>query len=68
MSAKLPAVADVARVLPARDNTRVSLLRIAWIVTVLICLVTAVLLVLSGYKGYAGVFVAVGLAAAINVR
>ncbi|MGI8559207.1 MAG: hypothetical protein ACR2ND_13055 [Solirubrobacteraceae bacterium] len=41
--------------------------RVAWIVTVLVCLVTAALLLLSGYRGYAGVFVAVGVAAAINI-
>ena len=42
--------------------------RIAWLITVGICLVAAVILLLSGYDGYAGVAVAVGLAAAINVR
>jgi hypothetical protein len=41
--------------------------RIAWIVTVLTCLVTAVLLLVSGYQGYAAVAVAVGLSAAINL-
>jgi len=42
--------------------------RIAWIVTVGICLVTALILVLSGYTGYAGVTFAVAIAAAINLR
>lgn len=41
--------------------------RIAWLVTVLACLVAAVILLLSGYLGYAGVAVAVGIAAAINL-
>jgi hypothetical protein len=41
--------------------------RAGWLLTVLACLITAVLLVLSGYRGYAGVFVAVGVAAAINL-
>jgi len=34
--------------------------RIAWLVTVLVALVTALLLGLSGYIGYAGLGVAVG--------
>ncbi len=42
--------------------------RIAWTTVVVVCLVAALLLLLSGYKGYAGVAVAVGLAAAINLR
>lgn len=42
--------------------------RIAWLVTVLICLITAVILLVSGYFGYAGVLFAVGLSAAINLR
>ena len=41
--------------------------RIAWIVTVLVCLVTAAILVLEGYYGYAGVTVAVGISALINL-
>ena len=42
--------------------------RIAWLVTVAACLVTAILLLLSDYKGYAAVAVAVGISAAINLR
>ena len=42
--------------------------RIAWLVTVFICLITAVILLVSGYFGYAGVLFAVGLSAAINLR
>jgi hypothetical protein len=41
--------------------------RIAWLVTVGVCLVTALLLLLEGYQGYAGVSVAVGAAAAVNL-
>ena len=41
--------------------------RLAWLVTVLVCLVAAVILLLSGYVGYAGVAVAVGVAAPINL-
>ena len=42
--------------------------RIAWIVTVGLCLVTALILVLPGYTGYAGGTLAVALAAASNLR
>jgi uncharacterized membrane protein len=41
--------------------------RVAWLITVAACLVAALLLLLSGYLGYAGVLLAVGLAAAINL-
>jgi hypothetical protein len=46
----------------------VPLPRIAWLVTVAICVVASAILLLSGYVGYAGVVLAVALAAAINVR
>ena len=45
-----------------------ELSRIAWLTTVGICLIAAVLLLLSDYFGYAGVLTAVGLSAAINLR
>jgi len=41
--------------------------RIAWGVTVGICLVTSLILLLSGYDGYAGVTLAVAIAAGINL-
>jgi hypothetical protein len=41
--------------------------RAAWLVTVGICVLTAFILLLSGYDGYAGVTLAVGFAAAINL-
>lgn len=41
--------------------------RVAWIVTVLIALLTAALLLLAGYVGYAGLSLAVGASAAINL-
>lgn len=41
--------------------------RIAWLVTVAICLVTALILFLSGYSGYGAVAIAIGLAAALNL-
>ncbi len=51
-----------------REDGGVELNRVAWIVTVVICVVAAVLLLLSGYQGYAAVLVAIGLSAAINLR
>ena len=44
-----------------------QLARISWLVTVGICLITCVILLLSGYDGYAGVTLAVAIAAAINL-
>ncbi|HEY5194472.1 MAG TPA: hypothetical protein VIJ39_11465 [Solirubrobacteraceae bacterium] len=44
-----------------------DLSRVSWIVTVFIALLTAVLLLLSGYTGYAALSVAVGISAAINL-
>jgi hypothetical protein len=45
----------------------VTFSRIAWLATVLACLLTGVALLVSGYHGYAAVFVAVGACAAINL-
>jgi hypothetical protein len=42
--------------------------RIAWLVTVLAAVLTGVLLLISGYQGYAALAGAVGLSAAINIR
>jgi hypothetical protein len=51
------------------ENSRlVPLSRIAWLVTVVLCAVAALILLLSDYYGYAGVVLAVALAAAINLR
>jgi hypothetical protein len=41
--------------------------KIAWLTTVFLCLLAAVLLLVSGYVGYFGVALAVGLAAAVNL-
>ena len=41
--------------------------RIAWLTTVGICLVISLILLISGYLGYAGVLLAVGAAAAVNL-
>jgi hypothetical protein len=52
---------------PERQNKPVALARIAWLVTVLICLITVLILVIEGYLGYAGVTFAVAVAAALNL-
>jgi hypothetical protein len=44
-----------------------TLARFAWIATVLVALLTALLLLLSGYSGYAALGGAVAVAAAINL-
>ncbi|HEV2998461.1 MAG TPA: hypothetical protein VGX16_05095 [Solirubrobacteraceae bacterium] len=41
--------------------------RLAWFATVFVALLTALLLLLSGYVGYAGLSLAVGVSAAINL-
>lgn len=41
--------------------------RISWMVTVGVCLVAALLLLLSGYSGYAAILLAIGAAAAVNL-
>jgi hypothetical protein len=46
----------------------VDLGRLAWLVTVGVCLIAAAVLLLDGYLGYAGVLAAVGASAAINLR
>jgi hypothetical protein len=51
-----------------RQNSAVPLSRIAWIATVAICVVAAVLVLLNGYVGYFFVLLAVGAAASINLR
>ena len=47
--------------------TAMTINRIAWIVTVLVALLTALLLLISGYTGYAGLGLAVAGSAAINL-
>jgi hypothetical protein len=44
-----------------------TITRIAWLVTVAVALITALLLALSGYTGYAGLGLAVAASAAINL-
>ena len=45
-----------------------SLSRIAWLSVVAACLIAVLLLLLSGYLGYAAVVLAVAASAAINLR
>jgi hypothetical protein len=60
--------AEGRAVFVTRHNAQpMQLQRIAWIVTVGACLITSLLCFLSNYEGYAGVFLAVGASAAINV-
>jgi hypothetical protein len=50
-----------------REYRAVPLPKIAWLTTVFVCLVASLILLLSGYLGYAGVALAIALAAAINL-
>jgi hypothetical protein len=70
MAASQPraAAGGTAGVIGAWDHTPVRVSRIPWLVTVLICVVAALLLLISGYQGYAAVVLAVGASAAINLR
>jgi hypothetical protein len=52
---------------PLRKNGDMPLDRIAWIAPVVVCVVTCVLLLFSGYLGYAGVLLAIAGSAAINL-
>ena len=49
------------------NNSLMSIARIAWMTTVFVALLTALLLLISGYTGYAGLGLAVAIAAAINL-
>ena len=72
----MPMITEVDRAEPAEaeptgseadQNTAVDLGRIAWLGTVLVCLIVVLILVLQGYFGYAAVTFAVAVAAAINL-
>jgi hypothetical protein len=52
---------------PDGDHLAAGLGRIAWMITVLACLIGAAVLGVRGDYGYAGVTLAVALAAAINL-
>ena len=49
------------------ENTVVDLGRMAWLGSVLACLIAVFVLVLQGYYGYAAVTFAVAIAAGINL-
>ncbi len=51
----------------ADQNSAVDLGRLAWLGTVLACLIAVLILVLQGYYGYAAVTFAVAVAAGINL-
>ncbi len=53
---------------PADENKPVDLGRIAWLGTVLVCVITVAILLWKGYYGYALVTLAVAASAAINLR
>ena len=44
-----------------------DLARIAWLVTVVACVIAVLVLVLEGYVGYAAVTLAVGISAGLNL-
>jgi hypothetical protein len=46
----------------------VTLGQISWAATVAICVIAAVLVLISGYVGYFAVLLAIAAAAAINLR
>jgi hypothetical protein len=50
-----------------RQNCAMGVTRIAWLATVVAALITALLLLLAGYNGYAGLGLAVAISAAINL-
>ncbi|HEY1516307.1 MAG TPA: hypothetical protein VGF91_07800 [Solirubrobacteraceae bacterium] len=49
------------------QNTVVDLGRLAWLGTVVVCLIVVLILALEGYYGYAAVTFAVAFAAGINL-
>jgi hypothetical protein len=47
---------------------RVDYARLGWLAVVVVCAITVLVLAVQGYSGYAGVTLAVALAAGINLR
>jgi hypothetical protein len=58
---------EQVRARQGRIRREMDLSRISWIATVLVAVLIAVLLLLSGYTGYAALSIAVAGAAAINL-
>lgn len=54
-------------VIAAWDDRPVNIRRVSWTVTVGVCLLIGLLLLVSGYQGYAAVALAVGASAALNL-
>ena len=42
--------------------------QVSWLLTVIVCVLLAVLLLIEGYTGYFGVLLAVAASAAVNLR
>ncbi len=61
------ALADAPSTTTSATMSAMTFERAAWILTVLVALLTAFLLLLAGYTGYAGLSAAVAAAAAINL-
>ena len=49
------------------ENDVMDVTRVAWLTTAFVALLTALLLLLAGYTGYAGLGLAVAASAAINL-
>ena len=65
---RIPQIANFPPMIDEQsEKRRADLARVAWLVTVVICLVTVLILALQGYLGYAGVTFAVAISAAINL-
>ncbi len=45
-----------------------TLPQVSWLLTVVACLIAALLLLINGYVGYFGVLLAVAASAAVNLR
>jgi hypothetical protein len=60
-------VAEAADVTSSGQNATVDLVRMAWLVTVLACVITIAILTVQGYYGYALVTLAVAVSAGINL-
>jgi hypothetical protein len=67
-ASRTPPIGQGARSHPIVEDAAMPLQRIAWLVTVAAALITALLLFVSGYNGYGALAIAVGAAAAINLR
>jgi hypothetical protein len=46
----------------------VTLPQASWLLTVIVCVLLAILLLIEGYTGYFGVLLAVAASAAVNLR